>query len=280
MPDKEKLTKDQHVLYRAFYCGICKTIKEEYGNFARFFTSYDMTFLAIVAHDMLSYPVEFVTENCVGHPFNKQAMIKPNPLLRKICAVQVILVKYKLIDDVNDGKRGRKKLLGFFRKQFDKARVLFPEAEKIVSDMYDKLREMEKSGVSGVDRVSDCFGSMLRSLLKLVVGEADEHALSLAYNTGKYVYIMDAADDLMDDVRKGNYNPFVAAYGTAKTRDEFFAEHGKDVDFCITSTVNRIIGAFNARQFNQSYSLIKNIVYYGLRKRADEVYNNKKPTRI
>jgi hypothetical protein len=207
-------------------------------------------------------------------------MIKPNALLRKICAVQVILVKYKLIDDVTDGKVSRKTLLRAFRKQFGKACALFPEAERIVKEMYAKLREMEEHNETSVDRTGDCFGAMLRDLVALVVSEADEHALSLAYNTGKYVYIMDAADDVGEDIRSGNYNPFVASFGTAKTRDEFFAEHGKDVDFCITSTVNRVIGAFNARKFNQSYSLIKNIVYYGMRKRADEVYSNKKPSKI
>ena len=281
LPDKSMLKNEEFTLYRAFYCGICLTLKKNYSNASRLFTTYDLTFLSILSHDCLNYPVQFKQVKCVGGPVKKRVVVDDNPLLQKLCAMQLLLSKYKIIDDVTDGKKGRKVLLKVYSKAFKKAEQELPEASKIIESKYNLLRQMEQANENSIDKVCDCFAMMMKQLLKLIVGDsADEQLLSLAYNVGKFVYLIDAIDDFDKDRKSGNYNPFIALYGKEKNKKEFVCEHRAEVEQTLAFTINKAIAGFNERKYNQSYSLLKNVVYYGLRKRAEEVLDNKKQSKI
>ena len=275
--DKQRITDVEWTLYNAFYCGICKTIKEEYGNVARFFTSYDVAFLSILSHDCLNYPVELKESKCIGSPIKKKPMVQPNPLMRKLAAVAVLLVEYKLKDDVIDGKKTRKTILRLCSKAFGKANENYPKCSEIIDTYYAKLRELEKNGEQIIDRVADCFACMLKDITADVLADgADDNVLSLAYNIGKYVYLIDAVDDIEDDNKKGNYNPYLACYKDFDSRKSFFERHGEEIELSLTLAINKAIAEFNSRRYNQSFTLLANIMYYGLRKRADEVLSGEK----
>ncbi len=278
--DKEKLTPQENALYRAFYCGVCKTVKQEYGNLTRVCTTYDITFLSILSHDCLNYPVQLTNENCIANPFQKKLIVKDNPLMRKVSAIAVLLVYYKLQDDIIDGKKSRKILNTLFSKQVKKAQLIFPEADGIIDSYYQKLRAMEQENEKIIDKVSDCFGSMLKELLTLVIPSCDENVYSLAYNVGKYIYLIDAVDDIEEDAKSGNYNPFLACYGEFENREAFMGKHGKEMEFSVYGTINKAVCAFNDRNYNQSYSLLKNIMHHGLKRRADDVFAGRKPQKI
>ncbi|MBE5731730.1 MAG: hypothetical protein E7353_01730 [Clostridiales bacterium] len=278
--DKEKLTPQENALYRAFYCGVCKTVKQEYGNLTRVCTTYDITFLSILSHDCLNYPVQLTNESCIANPFQKKLIVKDNPLMRKVSAIAVLLVYYKLQDDIIDGKKSRKILNTLFSKQVKKAKLIFPEADTIIDSYYQKLREMERANEKVIDKVSDCFGRMLKEIFELVIPSCDENVYSLAYNVGKYIYLIDAVDDIEDDAKSGNYNPFIASYGEYKNKVDFMQKYGKEMEFSVYGTINKAICAFNDRSYNQSYLLLKNIMHYGLKRRADDVFAGRKPQKI
>ena len=278
--DKEKLSPQENALYRAFYCGVCKTIKQEYGNLARVCATYDITFFSILSHDCLNYPVQLSNENCIANPFQKKLIVKDNPLIRKICAISVLLVYYKLQDDIIDGKSNRKVLNALFAKQVQKAKLIFPEADEILAKQYQALRDLEEKNESIIDKVSDCFGLMLSRLFMLVCPSCDDNLYSLAYNVGRYVYLIDAVDDIEDDAKRGNYNPFIVKYGKEDTFDKFMEKCKSEVEFAVYGTINKAISYFNDRSYNQSYSLLKNIIYYGLKHRADDVFARRKPQKI
>ena len=282
LPDKNRLTGEEFTLYRAFYCGICLTLKKNYSNASRLFTTYDLTFLSVLSHDCLNYPVQFKQVRCVGGPVKKRVVVEDSPLLQKLCAMQLLLSKYKIIDDVIDGKKSRKALLCVYKKAFSKAEKEVDGAKEIIEKRYSLLREMEKSNETSIDKICDCFGMMMKELVMLIVGEetCDKQLLSLAYNIGKFVYLIDAIDDFDKDRKSGNYNPFIAIYGKEKKKKEFIFEHRKDVEQTLTFTINKAIASFNERKYNQSYSLLKNVIYYGLRKKADEVLDGKKQSKI
>jgi len=43
----EKLTDEEKQRYRAFYCGLCKTLGNRHGKISRITLNYDMAFLII-----------------------------------------------------------------------------------------------------------------------------------------------------------------------------------------------------------------------------------------
>jgi hypothetical protein len=185
-----------------------------------------------------------------------------------------------LQDDIIDGKKSRKILNTLFAKQVKKAKLIFPEADEIISKYYDELRALEEQNETIIDKVSDCFGQMLKHLVLLINPSADDNLYSLAYNVGRYIYLIDAVDDYEDDVKSGNYNPFIARYGKEKTFDDFMGKYGEEVEFIVYGTINKAISAFNDRAYNQSYLLLKNIAHYGLKQRADDVFARRKPKKI
>ena len=48
MIDKPELKVKEFYRYKAYYCGLCRTLKEEYGFRGRMTLTYDMTFLILL----------------------------------------------------------------------------------------------------------------------------------------------------------------------------------------------------------------------------------------
>ena len=277
-PVKTNLRQQDFILYRAFYCGICISLKK-YGSLPRFTTSYDVTFLSLLCHDVMTQDVQFTEGKCVGNPIKKRLFVKENSLLDRICAANIIMAYYKACDDCNDEGGAKKRLArAMLKKAYKKASALLPKADEIFANGYAKLRNMETNGESSIDKVSDCFAVMLRDLCCELVGEkADENFRGLCYNIGKFVYVIDALDDVDDDTKKKNYNPFLLMYGDYDgKRADFYEKHRDDLTFILATTVNRATECFNKMIFTQSYTLLKNIVYDGLREKVKELLGSEK----
>lgn len=277
LPDKEKIEKGEFGLFAAFYCGLCKCIGREYGQLPRFTTNYDMTFFTALIHDQTEQPVEFAKERCVGNPFAKRYLVKENPLLKRIAAINILLAYYKAMDGVTDKQQGAGTAARMLKKAYEKAKTAEPAAEEIVCRRCAELREKELAHEPRPDVAADSFAAMMRELSELLLGDrANPENLGLAYNVGKFVYLADALDDTGEDSRRGRYNPFLAAYGGYETREQFISDNKDSLRFIFAVTFNRAAECFNNMGCHQSYGLIRNIIYYGIRKKADELLNSRK----
>ncbi|MDR0426255.1 MAG: DUF5685 family protein [Clostridiales bacterium] len=274
VPVKKELLRQDYVLYRSFYCGICKLIGKNYGQLPRFTTTYDITFLSLLVFDQLNADVQFAEETCIGNPVRRHVIVKGNSLLDRLAAANVILSYHKLRDDVIDGAgRGRRTMLRALGRPYRQALALCPGIDAIVKRGYDGLRKLEQAGETGIDRAAHPFAALLKeAALDLVGGEADGPLARLCYNLGKFVYLIDALDDIDEDAKSGNYNPFLKRFGNYQNRRQFLTDNAPALDFILASTVNRAIACFNELNFTQSYSLLKNIVHLGLRDKVNEVF--------
>lgn len=280
VPVKDNMLMQDFVLYRAFYCGICKATGKMYGQFPRFTTNYDIVFLSVLMHDCMTQDVEIEESACVCNPFKKKATIQRNELLDKLVAVNLIMSYYKAGDDVIDEGGLKKRVVRrALNKPYKKARAVMPSVEEIFRTRYEALRALERDNCSVPDRVSDCFASMLSDTAKELLGEkSDDNILRLCYNMGKFVYLADALDDVDEDYRKKRYNPLLAALPGYVNRTQFIEDNKRDLEFLLTSTVNRAIECFNRAKprFTQSTRLMENIVHVGLRAKADELLKSSK----
>lgn len=278
VPFKEKLDMPNFVLYRAFYCGLCKSTGKQFGQLPRFTTNYDMTFLSVFLHDCLSSDVELKEEVCVCNPFKKKPVVKNSELLDTIAAVNIIMSYYKAVDGIADGEgfkmRAVKRML---KKPFLKAKKRCGEVEEIVRTRYEALTQLEKANAAGIDRVADCFASLLRDTAKAVLKDkATEYMLGVCYNIGKLVYIMDALDDVDEDFKKKRYNPLLAGETRYENRRQFIEDNYDDLSFMLNSACNRAIADFNNITFTQSRALLTNVMYYGIREKIKELLESKK----
>ena len=139
-------------LYRALYCGLCKSIGATCGQLARFTLTYDLTFLSALLHNMLGIDIVIEKEHCIIHPIKKNGVQQSDQLTKKIAKLNVILAYHKMIDDKIDSKKGGLSLI--FKKSYTKAKKEEPVFDQIVKEQYDVLRKYEQnsSGVKNAKR--------------------------------------------------------------------------------------------------------------------------------
>lgn len=280
VPHKDTLPKSDFVLYRSFYCGMCCQTGELYGSLPRFTTNYDFAFFSALMHDYAQADVVIEERPCILNP-KKKALLRPNPLLMRLAAANIILSYQKAADGVIDGDGIKYRVVRRMLKgPLGKAKKLCPEVYEAVSRAYKKQREVEKSNVQSVDRAADPFASLMRELPELILGvKTDDNLKGLCYNVGKFVYLADALDDITEDVKHKRYNPFAAAYGDFEDKKSFLEKHKGELEFCLFGVCARAAECFNGLRFTQSYALLKNIVFEGMPEKAKELLRSEKKLR-
>ena len=277
-PIKEQMNKADFLLYRAFYCGICKATGKLFGQLPRFTTNYDIVFLSVLLHDFTAEDVRFESKGCVCNPFKKKTTVCRNSLLDKIVCTNVIMAYYKSLDGVID-KEGFKARVAksMLSRPYKKARRVLPQIDEIVRVEYERLHSFEQQSTAGLDRIADCFATMLEKIAAQLLGaKADDNILKLCYNVGKFVYLADALDDIDEDYKNKRYNPFLANFGAYEGRKEFIEKNKQELTFILSVTVNRAIECFNKITFTQSSDLLRNVLYKGLRGKVDELFSSTK----
>lgn len=280
--DKPNMLVKDWMTYRAHYCGLCISMKKDFGNIPRLLTTYDITFLSVLFHGYLNQEIKFECKKCIASPILKNTRVKRNNLTTKLNSVNLILCYYNLVDDVQD-QHSFIKWLGkiFIRPFYKKAKKLYPELDETIRRNYEELKELENSNCDSIDRIADKSAKMLEGIAKVVLEDkANEDILSLCYNIGKWVYIIDALDDLEEDFKKHQYNPFLVIYKDYITNDMFLLRHKEDLEYIMFSNLNKIADDLKNIDFNQNRDIVENIIFSGIRKITKDILEGKKNGRV
>lgn len=137
---------------------------------------------------------------------------------------------------------------------------------------------VERKYTGSIDEAAEPTAAMLQRLFE-DIGEDDisKRVLSrIGYCIGKWIYLMDAADDLEDDIKLKNYNVLAVKFGI-ESYDESLIKKAREY---ITSTLNvcRTEAAASAQllDVNRYRDIIDNIVYLGLEYTQNNVILRKK----
>ena len=167
-PNIPELLVRDHELYKATYCGLCRTMGKTTGCASKFTLNYDFVFLALLRMALTGEKAEVKKRRCVVHPFKKRPMLEPNESMRFSARTSVILTRSKLKDNVNDShglarlKAKTAGLVSIFLKRTDKN--LKPLQEKIASCI-DDLTKLERDNSDSLDMTANTFGDLLGSTL-------------------------------------------------------------------------------------------------------------------
>lgn len=282
-PDIPYLYFKDATLYKALYCGLCKSIGRSCGQTARFGLSYDMTFLSALLHNIKNTDVTIEKQRCAANIFTRRPMALDDGITKTVACLNTLLTYYKLTDDILDEHKGRISR-AFFKRGYKKAKALHPDAAGIVKARMAELFELEKAECASLDMAADPFGLMIADLSDYCLGEsATEYTRKLFYGVGKWVYLIDALDDYDKDVKKKNYNPFVSAY-KAPTKDEMLAKNREEVDFVFKSVFAENAECLKNIRFYFNTDLTDNIILRGMpastRKVMCGCHKKVKPTNI
>lgn len=210
MANGSELDKQQKKRYGAVYCGICRQIRQAASNTARLGLSYDMAFLALLLMSLYEPEEESGDNACCLHPITKRPWVD-NEYVRYAADMNVVLAYYNCKDDYADeGKFSAKLMAGVFEKNMPALRGKYPRQCAAVETCLEELYRLEQAGCKNPDEPANCFG---RLMAELFVYREDLWASALrqmGLSLGRYIYLADAAVDYRRDIRKKQYNPFIA----------------------------------------------------------------------
>lgn len=250
-----ELTKEQRNRYGAVYCGICRGIRAQSGQMARLGLSYDMAFLALLLMSLYE-PEETSGQNaCLAHPFTRRSWVD-NEYVRYAADLNVALAYYNLLDDwQDDGKQSARLLAEVYEKQLPAIEGRWPRQCGAIRSCIERLNRLEKENCSNPDAPAGCFGELMGELFVRQEDLWAPELRKLGFYLGRFIYLLDAAEDYGKDLKKGKYNPFIAM-GTGEDREKW-----KEY---LVLTMGRCTQSFEKLPLVQDKDLLDNILYSGV----------------
>lgn len=257
-PLQSELAPEDWAGYQETYCGLCHCLRRRCGFSARFTLNYDFVFLALLLEE--GERQSPATRRCAAHPVKGKPCVEPGPALELCAQRSVVLTYYKLLDGVHDegawrglGARGAALLL---KRAYRRAREDQREFDDHVRACLAQLSALEAENSPKLDRVADAFARLLAGAAPAAEEAVDRPRRQLLYHLGRWIYLIDAADDWKEDVSRGRYNPISARFGPSP-----------DWDYLSTTMSHSLALAQSAFQLlprTCRSNLLENILYLGL----------------
>ncbi len=268
-PYQPSLVVADREFYRALYCGVCRAMKASTGALSSLSLNYDLVFLALVRLLVEENHISIRHRRCIAHPLRRRPMVSRHPATEYAARVSVVLVYYKLKDDISDSRLFGKLPPGLALPVFSRARrrTALGELDGTIADCLSRLSEMERERCASVDMPAGVFGELLGAVFSHgVTGEMHDILYRMGHALGKFIYAADAADDYDEDVRRGGYNPYVLTYGRELNEDA-----RRDIHASLICMLAEGEEAFRALPFGNTVTtrrIIENILYEGLPRRV------------
>lgn len=255
--NKMDLTFREYEHYKAYYCGLCKYLKRNHTELSRMTINYDITFLIVLLSSIYQPSAQVFHEKCIVDPVKKKKHII-NEITEYAASMNILLAYYKLEDDVNDEGDIKSRLVRrAYRKSFKTAYDKYPQKADFIKARLVELRSLEEDQSTSIDQTSNCFARLLEEIFDYKDDEYRDRLRKVGFNIGKYIYIMDAYEDLDQDLEKGRYNPF------SSYKDDREGLKVK-VDKLIGMTLARLEEAILNLDIKVNKSIIDNIIYSGV----------------
>lgn len=283
-------------MYKGYYCGVCKSISRRYGQLPRMVLSYDAALLAILIDCTFENIEDFTKEGCIINPFKKKIIISSDAVDYAADAM-LLLAWYKLLDDVKDeGKASAKILTGTMKGLYKRLKNGQPKLDQIIDSCLSELDTLEREKCSSLDQAADSFSKLMQELLAIGFDYVKDHYTekgflegasqeefenkrgilkTLGYHLGKWIYVIDAYDDIEENIETKAYNPLVYRfeYSPEERAGEFKNRIRGDVERNLTMYLAQIARCLDMLDIKKNKGILDNVVYIGLLKKTEDVLN-------
>lgn len=270
--NRSELLVKEDALYKSVYCALCKKLGKNYGSLSRLTLNYDCTFLAVLLIGLNSESQCFEQKRCTSNPLKKCAYFcGEEEIFNYAAAVSEILTYWKIRDDLSDEKFFRRitssLALAVYSHKRKKAAKDYPLIDSVVSETIKLQKEAEeqKEGFS-LDLCAEPSAKMLSEIVSYFSKEDEKRILQqLGYHLGRWVYFIDAADDIEKDLKSGSFNPFIISYSITKDnfdeiKENVYIKCNEVLNFSIVP----ILTAMQLLPLRSFASVVENIIAKGL----------------
>lgn len=264
-PAKERLNAHDEELFQAVYCGLCHELGRKYGFSARFVLNFDFTFLAILLSE--AGAPACTSCRCIAHPCKARCVMAHTASLEVAADHSIVLAWWQLRDHIKD--HGLLKSLPyrlaalFLRSAYRKASRCVPEFDASVQRHLSDLAARERAHCASLDQAAEPFAALMADIAAVAPDDLHRRVMAeIFYHLGRWIYLVDASDDLKKDFEAGCYNPLRYRYGlTDGTLDE---KTQQEVALSLDLSVHRMASAYALLERGVWSNILDSIFYESL----------------
>lgn len=265
---KPELKIKDYEVYKGFYCGLCDVLKQKYGFMGQITLTYDMTFLVILLSSVYEVPINVHEGRCITHPIGKKKFIT-NEITEFAANMNIILSYYHFEDDYKDEGSGKARIgTWLYKNKKNRAAGIYERKEQNISHELNELAKKESQENTDVFELADCFGNLMKELFIYREDLFTDILSQLAFHLGRFIYIMDAYDDLEEDIKNGSFNPL-----KSWCKREDYHEH---VEGILHNEMAEATVAYRKLPCIQYADILGNILYAGVWNRFDKMKEERK----
>lgn len=260
---KEELKVKDFAKYQAYYCGLCQDLKDTFGMQAQPTLTYDMTFLAVLLSGLYESETSMEKHFCPAHPARR------HPCMRNVCTeyaadMNLMLCYYNLLDNWRD-EGSRRSYLAAKVLKASCAQVLeqYPKKARAVRLYLKRLHECEKSRTEDLDLAAGYTGELMGEIFAWKKDVWAKELYRLGFYLGKFIYLMDAYEDVKKDRKTGNYNPF--------EKMSLTGDFEQTANRILTMMAAEAARAFERLPVIENAEILRNILYAGIWERYDRI---------
>lgn len=271
--NRQQLSKENMDIYQSYYCGLCHALKQDSGIKGQMFLNYDMTFLILLMTGLYELEDETREFVCPLHPGKKKTE-RINEATRYAAEMNVLLAYHNLEDDWRDDKAYAKHAIShMIKKDYKRIVEKYPRQAQALERYMEKLVACEQNKEYNLDLIAGLTGEMLGEIFAWKEDIWAEELRCMGFYMGKFIYLMDAYEDLEKDEKNKKYNPFT----------KFKEENPKDYEtiskLILTSMMSECSKSFERLPILLHAEIIRNILYSGVWSKYELIQAKKKKRR-
>ena len=267
IPNFSILNEEQKARFRSAYCGLCYILQQRHGQFGSATLSYDLTFMAMLLQSLYEPEEEYGSRRCIAHPIKRHSYEISEPFAY-VADMNVALAYHKCMDNWLDDKNAVAVCeAALLYKSYRRVLERYPSKCRAIEAWLDEIHQIERRNDRDIDAPVNSTGRMLGELFCY---KSDFWANSLRLigdALGRFIYLMDAYDDLSKDIRYKRYNPL-----KSYREDEFFEQMCREA---MVSMVADATHEFELLPLERDIDILRNVMYSGIWSKYSWLQNKK-----
>lgn len=217
-------------------------------------------------------------------------------------------------DAADEGKVYAKPVMLMMKRIFRRLNRMYPELCSSIENHLSALSALEREKCASIDMAAEAFSKIMEDIftegLRAVYGseppqqtspgaDRSDYGISgtsgmqdepcgfaspgndtrellarAGYHLGKWIYMIDAVDDIDENIESGAYNPLLFRFGfnaANETADGFRARIEPDLRFNLYHYLAMLSRCTDSLDIRKNAGIIENVIYFGLNRKTEEI---------
>lgn len=277
-PYNDELKLKEIKRYKRYYCALCNELRHSYGRITTAFLSYEMTFTLILLESLEKEEnLDEIPLSCQFEKIHIGTFYISKSILQYIAYINIHLVIWKLEDDWKDDKNIFAYLLKKIilnKKTYQRELNKYGRISEVIDENMKKFYEYEKEKYD-FDSLSEIMGEIWLQIIRngaeiLNIYDNKLYMLeNICKDMGKWLYCIDAYEDLEKDIKKRKFNPlFKAECDINEIKD--------DAKLILQLILRSMSNNLDKLELGRNKDIIQNIILYGLSHKISEINKKRK----